>query len=114
MFFVVTISFVIFNATDMGQLFMDIENLFFLGNVSQMSVVGNECLYYLRSYGSIILVAILGATDLPTKCYLRIREQAGVKKLLVVLEPMLIVGMLLVSTAYLVDGSFNPFLYFRF
>ena len=76
--------------------------------------MGIECLYYLKSYGSILLIAMLGATDLPKKCYLRIREQASVKCLFVVLEPVVILEMLLLSTAYLVDGSFNPFLYFRF
>ena len=29
-------------------------------------------------------------------------------------EPIMLVALLLVITAYLVDGSFNPFLYFRF
>lgn len=114
MFLVVTISFVIFDATDMSQLLVDIKNLFFLGNVSDKNIVGTECLYYLKSYGSILLIAMLGATDLPKKCYLRIREQASVKSLFVVLGPVVILGMLLLSTAYLVDGSFNPFLYFRF
>lgn len=114
MFLVVTISFVIFDATDMRQLILTVGNLFFLGDVSRMELVGTECLYYLRSYGSILLVAIIGATDLPKKCYLRIRGQAGIAGVLVILEPIAILGMLLLSTAYLVDGSFNPFLYFRF
>lgn len=114
MFFVVTISFVIFDATDVRQLVLTVGNLFFLGDVSRMNLVGTECLYYLRSYGIILLIAILGATDLPKKCYLRIREQVGIAGVLMILEPIAILGMLLLSTAYLVDGSFNPFLYFRF
>ena len=29
-------------------------------------------------------------------------------------EPLILAGLLILVTAYLVDGSFNPFLYFRF
>ena len=35
-------------------------------------------------------------------------------KVAIVLEPLVMAALLLVCTAYLVDGSFNPFLYFRF
>ena len=45
-----------------------------------------------------------------TVCYLAER----MKPFLSVLEPVLLTGALLICTAYLVDGSFNPFLYFRF
>ena len=38
----------------------------------------------------------------------------GGRAVLTVLEPVGLVGLLAVCTAYLVDGSFNPFLYFRF
>lgn len=114
MFLVVTVSFVIFGANNMSELFADIENLFFLGDVSRMEIVGTECLYYLRSYGGILLIAILGATNLPKGGYLRIRETTLLSKLLVVVEPLAILAVLLLTTAYLIDGSFNPFLYFRF
>ena len=35
-------------------------------------------------------------------------------RLVQTLEPVFWLGLLLVCTAYLVDGSFSPFLYFRF
>ena len=38
----------------------------------------------------------------------------GLSRVLTVLEPVFCILLLLISTAYLVDGSFNPFLYFRF
>lgn len=114
MFLVVTVSFVIFGANNMSELFADIENLFFLGDVSRMEIVGTECLYYLRSYGGILLIAILGATNLPKGGYLKLQDTTSFSKLLVVVEPLVILAVLLLSTAYLIDGSFNPFLYFRF
>lgn len=39
---------------------------------------------------------------------------APAKKIMSVVEPVVLLGLLAVVTAYLVDGSFNPFLYFRF
>ena len=44
----------------------------------------------------------------------RLQETEGGAKVLAVAEPVVLVALLLVMTAYLVDGSFNPFLYFRF
>ena len=79
MFFVI-ISFVIFNAADMKEAVAYIGGMFGAGGIPFIS---EEWLYYLRSYGVVLIVAIIGATPL-------------------------------VITAYLVDGSFNPFLYFRF
>ena len=114
MFLVMTVSFVIFGAGDMSELSDDMVNLFYLGDTAKLEMVGSECLYYLRSYGSILLIALLGATNLPKKAYLKARETAGISQILVVVEPLAILAILLLSTAYLIDGSFNPFLYFRF
>ena len=62
----------------------------------------------------VFLIGIVGATPLPK----RIVEQLGSTRagamVVDVLEPLVLVSVLAVSTGYLVDGSFNPFLYFRF
>ena len=68
-----------------------------------------ETLYYLRSYGGVIFLSLIGAT--PLVKYLATRIPA---KILTVLEPVVLLVLLVICTAYLVDGSFNPFLYFRF
>ena len=53
---------------------------------------------------------IVGATPVVKQTALKISQtKAGA-----VLEPLLLIILLLVCTAYLVDGSFSPFLYFRF
>ena len=102
--FMVVISFVIFNATNMGEAFQYIGGMFGAGGVPLVSA---EALYYLRSYGFIFLIAAVGATPLP---------KLAVSKLKVVhwAEPAVLLVLLALVTAYLVDGSFNPFLYFRF
>jgi alginate O-acetyltransferase complex protein AlgI len=67
-------------------------------------------LYYLRSYLTVLLIAVIGATPLIRDLARRVERTRAAA----VLEPLLTAGLLLLSTAYLVDGSFNPFLYFRF
>ncbi len=105
----VIISFVIFNATDMGEAFRYIGGMFGFGGVPAYSA---EWLYYLRSYAVVIVMAIIGATPLPKKVAAKFSEKS--EKLFNIVEPVVLVGLLIVMTAYLVDGSFNPFLYFRF
>ena len=94
----VMISFVIFNATSMGQAWGDMKGMFGIGNVPLISV---ETIYYVRSYLIVFVMSILGATPLPKKLV----EKTGTIGVLF---------LLVLVTAYLVDGSFNPFLYFRF
>ena len=102
----VVVSFVLFNAVDIGQAGNDLAGMFGFGGVP---VVTAETLYYLRSYGVVFLLAILGSTPLVKAAAVRLPEKA-----VAVLEPVAMLGLLLLCTAYLVDGSFNPFLYFRF
>ena len=66
--------------------------------------------YYLKSYAVILAVAAIGSTPVIGTLGRKIEGTKAVT----VLEPILVAGLLLLSTAYLVDGSFNPFLYFRF
>jgi len=70
-------------------------------------MISAEAIYYLRSYAIIYVIAILGATPLVKNMATRIKKADY-------FEPILLLGLLLAVTAFLVDGSFNPFLYFRF
>jgi len=109
--FVIVISFVIFNANGMGQAIQDIRGMF--GGLD-IPLWGAETAYYLRSYGVVLIVAVFGATPLTRRLIERAKENQTVQKALVVVEPLVLALLLLVMTGYLVDGSFNPFLYFRF
>lgn len=102
--FAVVISFVIFNATSLSQLMSGVGGLFGSGNIPLVSI---ESIYYLKSYAVVFLLAILGATPFPNKIISKIKRIQYV-------EPIVLLVLLIVITAYLVDGSFNPFLYFRF
>ncbi len=107
--FLVVISFVIFNAADMGEAMRYIAAMFGAGDVPAVSA---ELFYYLRSYAVVIAVAIIGSTPFPKKLISKISEKH--EKLFNIAEPVILIGLMVVMTAYLVDGSFNPFLYFRF
>lgn len=80
----------------------------------QIKPVTTESLYYLKSYAGIILTAVIGATPLPVRLYGRLQKKKGLKQTLDIAEILLLVMLLLLCVAFLVDGSFNPFLYFRF
>ena len=110
--FLVVISFVIFNADGMGQAAGDLAAMF---GFAGLPFCGSETLYYLRSYAIILIVAILASTPLVPRLVKRIRESHdGFGWASAILHPALLGGLLITVTAYLVDGSFNPFLYFRF
>lgn len=109
--FTVMISFIVFNAADMPDAFTTIGGLFGAGGIPLVSA---EAVYYLRSYAIIFVLALVGATPVVKKLATKLSESPKSGKIINVLEPIVLVSLLVVITGYLVDGSFNPFLYFRF
>ena len=107
----VLLGFVLFNADSLGQAGQDIVGMFAFGKLPLFSA---EAVYYLRSYGVVLLLAVIGATSLPKRAIAALSGNRVLSRGWNVLEPLLLTGLLVVVTAYLVDGSFNPFLYFRF
>ena len=105
--FFVMISFIIFNATNLTEAFQYVGGL--LG-VNTVVFSSQETLYYLKSYALILVLGIIGATPLPKKIFEKIRDSTVVT----IIKPFILTALLITITAYLVDGSFNPFLYFRF
>ena len=103
----VTLGFVLFNATSLAQCGQDLKGLFGFGGLPFITA---DTIYYLKSYGVLFLAGIVGATPLVRDLANRI----GKTKVGAVLEPVVCLALLLLCTAYLVDGSFSPFLYFRF
>lgn len=107
----IIISFVIFDASSMGQAFSYIGSMFGAGGYP---LVSTEFLYYLRSYGVVLILGIIGATPLPKKLWNRIAATNIGSNIMTFAEPIALSALLLCCSAYLVDGSYNPFLYFRF
>ncbi|MBR6620806.1 MAG: MBOAT family protein [Clostridia bacterium] len=107
----VLISFVIFNATDMAEALQYVGAMFGAGN---LPLVNAEMFYYLKSYAVVLVLAAVGSTPVVKTAAMRLYNGKNTGRVMNVLEPVVLVGLLIVMTAYLVDGSFNPFLYFRF
>lgn len=104
---IVMISFIIFSGQNINQI---IQNLLGLVGINTESIVSMESIYYFKSYFVVILVGIIGATNIPKKIVISVK----IKKAVNVLEPIFLLLVLFVSTSYIIDSSFNPFLYFRF
>ena len=107
----VLISFLIFDSESLSSILPTAGALFGAGDYAFLSA---ETLYYLKSYGLILLIAIIGATPVLKILSARLEKTRAGKAVLSVAEPVFLVVLLILVTAYLVDGSFNPFLYFRF
>lgn len=105
------ISFVIFDAANMSEALSYIKAMFFCGNYP---LISNEFIYYFHSYYVILIFAIIGSTPLPNMIWSFYKRSSFGKKISIFIEPVALVLLLIICTAFLVDGSFNPFLYFRF
>ena len=103
----VLLSFVLFNGENMAQVGADFAGLFGFAGLPGVSA---ETLYYLRSSAALFCVGILGATPVVKQAAIRVADTRIGKAV----EPVALIVLLLICTAYLVDGSFSPFLYFRF
>ena len=103
----VILSFVLFNADTLTQAGRDFAALF---GFAGLPLFTKETGYYLRSYAPLLVIACVGTTPLVKLMAQKMGENRAVQ----MLEPVLWLGLLLICTAYLVDGSFSPFLYFRF
>lgn len=100
----VVISFVIFNSQSLNDIKIFLSSMFGLNN---LPLINTETLYYIRSYLVLLIIAIIASTP-------SLKVIGNKLKKLEFLEPVIYIGIIILVTAYLVDTSFNPFLYFRF
>ena len=105
--FIVMISFIIFNGNGINQILENIGGLF---GVKNIPLVSTESIYYFKSYLIVIILAIIGATPI----FKKIATSTKLQKIINLLEPICLMCILIICTSYIIDGSFNPFLYFRF
>ena len=107
----VTLSFVLFNADSVSEAVSQLGAMFGAGG---LPLVSTEGVYYLKSYAGTFLFAAIGATPLVSNAISRFGKTRFGAQALTVLQPLVMLALLAACTAFLVDGSFNPFLYFRF
>ena len=104
---VVILGCVLFNAQTLSQAGRDLAAMFGFGS---RPLVSKHTLYCLGSFAVLLAVACFGAPPAPKKAVMKLENA----RFGWVLNLFLMLAALLLCTAYLVDGSFSPFLYFRF
>ena len=101
----ILVGWAIFAVEDLGALGAYLKAMFGFG----AGLADGAFLYHLRNYLIILIIAVLACTPAAAKGWKRLSGKARQ-----VLLPILLCAGLILSTAYLVDGTYNPFLYFKF
>ena len=109
--FFTAIGFVIFNSVSMGGAVEDLKGMF---GLAKIPFAGTETLYYLRSYALMFIAGSLLATPVIKNLLKKLDSTEIGGKIIAIAKPLGFAAVLILVTGYLVDGSFNPFLYFRF
>jgi alginate O-acetyltransferase complex protein AlgI len=113
---VIMVSFLIFNADNLNMAWNDIESLFKFGeNLGSDSLLTAS--FIIRNRLGILAIGIIGATPIPAAVWnfltLKVKSKLGII-IIKSATALYVLAMLIICTAYIIDGSFNPFLYFRF
>ena len=103
--FLVLVSWAIFAVEDFGHMGAYLKAMFGLGG----GLTNDNVSYYFFSFLPMLIIAAVASTPLAAKLWKRLPEKPRLALL-----PILLLAGLLFSTAYLVDATYNPFLYFRF
>ena len=103
--FLVLVSWAIFAVEDFGHMGAYLKAMFGLGG----GLTNDNASYYFFSFLPMLIIAAVASTPLAAKLWKRLPEKPRLALL-----PILLLAGLVFSTAYLVDATYNPFLYFRF
>lgn len=104
--FIIIIGWGLFYFTDVGQLGEFMVDLFNFGN----GICGDQAFNLIMSNLPMLIIAAVASTPLATMLYTRFEH----RRFMWITETLYCMGVLAVSTASLVNQSYNPFLYFRF
>lgn len=104
--FIIIIGWGLFYFTDVGQLGEFMVDLFNFGN----GICGNQAFNLIMSNLPMLIIAAVASTPLAAMLYNRFEHT----RFMWIPETLYCMGVLAVSTASLVNQSYNPFLYFRF
>ena len=98
--FFILVGWVLFAVIDLIKIINFLKKMFIFN-------AGNEWIYYLRNYIIIYTIAIIFSTSFLKKIYNKFVKSN-------IVDTIILITIFLLSIAYLVDSSYNPFLYFRF
>jgi alginate O-acetyltransferase complex protein AlgI len=109
--FLTVIGFTIFNANGINGI---AESLTAMFGAQGLQLYNEEVGYYFISYLPVVIIAMILSTPLMMKLYEFISKTEAGDTAICILKPIYYIAILLICTASLIDGSFNPFIYFRF
>ncbi len=109
-FFLVILGWVLFDTADLTSAILYYGAMF-----GETGIIFDETAFYkLKSFGFIFILCIIGSGNFMSQLYARLQEGKVSSKILENTMPVIQMAVMLVCTAFLVDASYNPFLYFRF
>ena len=108
---IVIISFVIFNMPDLSSIKEYLKSMLGLNG---LQFINKETIYYLKNYITIIIISCIAATPVVNNVLAKAQNNKVLGKTVNILQPVCILGILVICTASLLSNSFNPFIYFRF
>lgn len=112
--FLVLIGWAIFAFENVSELLNWLSKMFGVNTTFS----NTEVIYYLNNYALIIIIAIIASTPIFKKLYEKLETKFTKHKILnvifVSITTIVCLFILVISVAYLVNSTYNPFLYFRF
>ena len=113
--FFILLGWVIFAFDDMSKGLVYLKVMF---GFSGADVVNQPTMYQITSFGVLLIIAVISCTSMPKHLYRRVCEKIHENRILVngfyFLQNVYLVVIFLAAIAFLVEDSYNPFLYFRF
>lgn len=108
--FIIMISFIIFSGSNINESFNNIVGLFNFSN----PFINKFTIHCLKDYGLVLIIAIFLSTPILKNTIIKLKENKKINNIINILDIIVLLILLVIVTSYLIDSSYNPFLYFRF
>ena len=108
--FIIMISFIIFSGSNINESFNNIVGLFNFSN----PFINKFTIHYLKDYGLVLIIAIFLSTPILKNTIIKLKENKKINNIINILDIIVLLILLVIVTSYLIDSSYNTFLYFRF
>ena len=110
---VVLISFIFFQMDTMQEAFQVLTGMFGFGQTNDVTMLYGT--YQMKKYMLVLVIGSMASTPISVKLVQVIKEKSRIgNRILWFIEPFVLFGLLIIVTAFLLNSSFHPFLYFRF
>ncbi|WP_270474731.1 MBOAT family O-acyltransferase [Clostridium cochlearium] len=108
---IIIVGWAIFEFENTSVLFSFIKTMFGMGS---NTFIDNQSIYYLYTNLFLFILAIIFSTPLPKKLFKKLIYNVKLKPYAKLIVPTIYLILILLCTTYLVNETYNPFLYFKF